>query len=287
MALLLAVFLPGSVANADPAMVPNDGGVNTCKPSGPPLDIGNGTQQSARSFSDDFRKPRPDLWCSYRTGTSQLNYGSDGATLKVPPTSASRPQDQSLPLFGDNAEFLSYPAFETGMTMSTTVNGAPDLLNLNGTAGWGITNRTLDVLNLDMSWFAWWGADGPAKRATDPVVNLVMPLLVDTPNPRRLVVMNKRAGSMKIDVRQLDQKLFAGTHDYSIALGKDSVNFRVDGKSVARFDNQSKRSGAGTGQPRVFQIWMDHKDWPIVPLPDYNKTGHELTISSYSQAPSK
>jgi hypothetical protein len=77
---------------------------------------------------------------------SMAGYGPEGVTSVNPPT-----RDGLFPC--DNSEILSKPVFEPGQTMTIDIKGAPDLTTHNGTAGWGVSNRSIDPLGLEIAWF--------------------------------------------------------------------------------------------------------------------------------------
>ncbi|MFE9789766.1 hypothetical protein ACFYO7_30760 [Nocardia salmonicida] len=80
--------------------------------------------------------------------------------------------------------------------MTMNVKGAPDMVDHNGTAGWGVSNRLIDpraLLGLEIAWFMYngsHGAMGATAGASSPVANV---LGADMPHGFFLMVKRWRA----------------------------------------------------------------------------------------------
>ena len=158
------------------------------------------------------RHPPSGDWCNTNVGYSTTSYGPAGVTQVNPPSAAG------LFPYG-NAEILPRPGFVPGMTMTYDIKGAPDMTTHNGTAGWGISNRTMDIVSLEVAWFMYNGSHGPvgaASQLTRPIFNAFGSEL-----PRGFFLMVKRAGSLHPQVKLLDPALLSGDHAYAVKLGGD------------------------------------------------------------------
>lgn len=129
--------------------------------------IGSDYQLPNRTMDETFATAPAQEWCTTDVGYSSLGFGPEGAALGVPRTADG--------LFPDNnAEIVSRPTFTVGQTMTMNIKGAPDMVDHNGTAGWGVSNRLIDpraLLGLEIAWSH--GAMGATADALSPVANLL------------------------------------------------------------------------------------------------------------------
>ena len=171
--------------------------------------------------------------------------------------------------------------------MTYDIKGAPDMATHNGTAGWGISNRTMDLVSLEVAWFMYNGSHGPvgaASQLTRPIFNLFGSEL-----PRGFFLMVKRAGLLHPQVKLLDPALLSGDHAYAVKLGDESVDFFVDGTNVGAFRDPPAGRGVDLGQqplPLMGQMWLDSSYWFPFPIPEFNEREQRLTITRYRQGPS-
>ncbi|MCX5043092.1 hypothetical protein OG921_07910 [Aldersonia sp. NBC_00410] len=285
-ALVIAASTSVGVAGADPNIqIP---GVDDGLPNCAVLNlhafagyIGTGDAQPPRAMDEDFAAPRSGDWCNTNVGYSTTQYGPGGVTQINPPT-----VDGLFPY--NNAEILPKPGFVPGMTMTYDIKGAPDMVGHNGTAGWGISNRTIDPVSLEVAWFMYNGSHGlvgAASELTRPIFNVL-----GTELPRGFFLMVKRAGQLYPQVKLLDPALLAGDHAYAVKLGDEYVDFFVDGQNVGAFRNPPAGKGIDIGQqplPLMGQMWLDGSYWFPLPIPEYNDHEQRLTMTRYRQGPSE
>lgn len=241
------------------------------------LYIGGPTLPS-RPVDESFAQPPVDTWCNSNIGYSSETYGPDGVTFSLPRTDDGP--------FHNNAELIALPEFEPGQTMTYDVRGF-DVSRLNGSFGFGATNRTLDYGNLEIAWFMRNDTTDPIGAATTQLAPLFRLFGIDF--PRGFFLMVKRAGELLPRIRLIDERLLASDHSYSVRLDPDRVVFAVDGDAVASFADPptgTQRDFAGYRVPLVGQIWIDGGYWLPLPIPQYNTNAVSVTLARYRQGPS-
>ncbi|WP_220135263.1 hypothetical protein [Nocardia gipuzkoensis] len=148
--------------------------------------IGTGEPRPTRAMDENFASAPVGDWCNTNVGYSSTTHGPEGVTFVNPPT-----RDGLFPY--NNSEVLAEPVFEPGQTMTIDIKGAPDLTTHNGTAGWGVSNRSIDPLGLEIAWFMYHGSHGfvgDASELTRPTFNVLGQDL-----PRGFFLMVKGAAS--------------------------------------------------------------------------------------------
>jgi len=228
-------------------------------------------------MDESFQTAPVDEWCNTSVGYSVITYGSDGATLQIPPTV------QSIFPY-NNAEILPRPRFLPGMTMVYDIQGAEDITDWNGTTGWGISNRSIDPLALEVAWFIWNGSAslvGTASEITAPLFHVL-----GQDFPQGFFMMVKKAGTLLPQVVHLDPALLHEDHEYAVRLWHHYVDFYIDGERVGRFTNPPVGTYTDLSLnevPMMGQIWLDSSYWFPLPLPEYNGRWQTLTVSRYRQ----
>lgn len=262
--------------------------------------IGTNDPKPAVKMDEDFATVPKD-WCNTSVGFSRLWFGEKrGVTFGIPDTPHA--------LFPyNNAEMLSKPVFKPGMTMTMRVGGTKDIPTWAGTTGWGVSNRSIDPLGLELAWFMYNGANKPVGDASTLAKPIINALGMDF--PRGFFLMTKKAGEVIPQIRLLPLSYLKEEHDYSVVLGKKQVSFFIDGKEagtdIAPFyvDGQ-KRGGKGSrygtfsnapigtwrdisGQPvpLLGQMWLDSGYWFPLPLPEWNNRWQTAYMKRYVQGP--
>ncbi|WP_245717160.1 hypothetical protein [Nocardia jejuensis] len=196
--------------------------------------IGTGDPQPTRPIDEHFTTAPAADWCTTNVGYSTTTYGADGVTMINPPT-----LEGVFPY--NNSEILPKPIFEPGQTMTMDIKGAPDLTSHNGTAGWGVSNRAIDPLGLELAWFMYNGSHGlvgAASELTRPIFNVLGQEL-----PRGFFLMVKRGGELIPQIQPLDPALLSGDHAYAVRLDDDHVNFFIDGSPRRHLPEPTPRPG--------------------------------------------
>ncbi|MEP9393159.1 hypothetical protein ABLE94_13000 [Gordonia sp. VNK1] len=268
--------------------------------------IGTNDPQPARKMDERFATPPPD-WCNTSVGYSRLWFDkAHGVTFGIPDTVHA--------LFPyNNAEMLAKPTFTPGWTMTMRVGGTEKIpgdantVPWAGTTGWGVSNRSIDPLGLEIAWFMW--NDGnPYMADTSTITKPVFDLL-GMDFPRGFFLMTKRAGEIVPQVRLLPTSILRQPHDYSVVLGTKDVTFYIDGKEagtdMAPFVVDGKTVG-GPGSkygtftnppigtwydisrqpvPLLGQMWLDSGYWFPLPLPQWNGRWQTAYMQRYVQGP--
>ncbi|MFC8527415.1 hypothetical protein [Nocardia sp. NPDC057227] len=243
--------------------------------------IGTGEPRPSEVIDENFATAPVGDWCNTNVGYSGTGYGPDGVTFTNPPT-----RDGLFPY--NNSEILPHPIFEPGQTQVYDVAGAPDMTSHNGTAGWGVSNRSIDPLNLELAWFMYNGSNGPlgdASELTRPIFHVLGQDL-----PRGFFLMVKRGGELIPQIRPLDPALLADDHKYAVKLTDRNVEFFIDGTPVGDFASPPHGTGRNILNqpvPLLGQAWLDGSYWFPLPIPEWNEHAQQLTISRYRQGPSE
>ncbi|MDF3283943.1 MULTISPECIES: hypothetical protein [unclassified Gordonia (in: high G+C Gram-positive bacteria)] len=280
-----AIIAGAGMASADPNIqtpgvddgVPNCAVLNARAAAGY---IGTGAPQPSRPMDENFAHPPRD-WCNTDVGYSRLSFGPKGATFSVPPTV------QGLFPY-NNAELLAKPVFEPGQTMAMRVTGTQQIPTWNGTTGWGISNRSIDPLGLEVAWFMWNGSAGFMGQASQLLTTPLFHAFAQD-MPRGFFMMVKKAGTLLPQIVLLDPKLLANPHDYSIKLDKEYVNFFVDGHNVGTFRDApigTWHDISGGPVPLLGQMWLDSSYWFPLPIPEFNGRWQSVDLARYRQGPS-
>ncbi|MFI1235584.1 hypothetical protein [Nocardia salmonicida] len=246
--------------------------------------IGSDYQLPNRTMDETFASAPAQDWCTTDVGYSSLGFGPEGATLAVPRTA-----DGLFPY--NNAEVVSRPTFTSGQTMTMNVKGAPDMVDHNGTAGWGVSNRLIDpraLLGLEIAWFMYNGSHGAMGATADALSPVANVLGADMPHGFFLMV--KRAGTLVPQIKLLDEKILAQDHAYAVQLGGEYVDFFIDGENVGTFRNPPSGQAIdvlGLPAPLAGQVWLDGSFWFPLPIPEYNAQPQTLTVTRYRQGPSE
>ncbi|MFT3716464.1 MAG: hypothetical protein QM774_11100 [Gordonia sp. (in: high G+C Gram-positive bacteria)] len=293
-------------AGADPNIqIPGtDDGVPNCavlQPRAMAGYIGTNDPKPARTMDEDFAKVPKD-WCNTSVGYSRLWFDKkQGVTFGIPDTlNALFPYN--------NAEMLSKPTFKPGWTMTMRVGGTKDIPSWAGTTGWGVSNRSIDPLGLEIAWFMYNGANPPVGAVSTLGKPIINALGMDF--PRGFFLMTKKAGEIVPQIRLLPEKYLKSEHDYSVVLGKKQVKFLIDGKEAGTdvapfYVDGRKRGGKGThygtfnnapigtwhdisGQPvpLLGQMWLDSGYWFPLPIPEWNNRWQKAYMKRYVQGPS-
>ena len=236
-----------------------------------------GPIQPARPMDERFTTAPVGSWCNSNIGYSTETYGPDGVTLSIPRTDDGP--------FHNNAEIIAEPAFVPGMTMTYQIDGF-DWRSLNGSFGFGASNRTIDYPNLEIAWFMRNDTTGPEGAASQDLAPLFH--LLGTEFPRGFFLMVKREGEIVPRFRQIDPELLSGSHSYSVRLHTNRVDFLVDGELLETFADPPRsaaRDASGFSVPLVGQLWIDAGYWFPIPWPQFNSTGHSVTLRRYVQGP--
>ena len=147
--------------------------------------------------------------------------------------------------------------------MTMNVKGAPDMVDHNGTAGWGVSNRLIDpraLLGLEIAWFMYNGSRGAMGATADALSPVANVLGADLPHGFFLMV--KRAGALVPQIKLLDEKILAQDHAYAVQLGGEYVDFFNDGENVGTFRNPRRvRPSMCSGCPRR---WRARRGWTAV-----------------------
>ncbi|MER7448938.1 hypothetical protein ABTW96_01455 [Nocardia beijingensis] len=243
--------------------------------------IGTGEPRPTKAMDENFATAPVGDWCNTNVGYSSTSYGPEGVTFVNPPT-----RDGLFPY--NNSELLSKPVFEPGQTMTIDIKGAPDLTGHNGTAGWGVSNRSIDPLGLEIAWFMYNGSHGflgDASELTRPVFNVLGQDL-----PRGFFLMVKRGGELVPQITPLDPALLSDDHAYAVRLTEQHVEFFIDGAPVGTFAGPPHGKGVNILQkpvPLLGQAWLDGSYWFPLPIPEYNDREQRLTMTRYRQGPSE
>lgn len=242
--------------------------------------IGIDQAQPKTAMDEDFHTPPSDQWCNTSVGYSSLDFGDEGVRLTVP-----RSKEAQFPY--NNAEMLARPIFGAGMTMTDKIKGT-DLTSHNGTFGFGISNRTLNIGELEIAWFMY---NNSTSFLSDVTVGLgpVFNALGMDP-PQGFFVMVKRAGWPVPQVQLIDENLLKGDHSYAVELDTGKVRFYVDGELVADLGNPPAGQGKddfGRSLPLIGQIWLDSGYWLPYPIPQWNGTTASAVLERYVQGPSQ
>lgn len=292
-------------ASADPNIqIPGvDDGVPNCavlQPRAFAGYIGTNDPKPARTMDETFATV-PEDWCNTSVGFSRLRFDTThGVTFAIPDTLHA--------LFPyNNAEMLSKPAFKPGWTMTMRVGGTEKIPTWAGTTGWGVSNRSIDPLGLELAWFMYNGADKPIGDASTLGKPIINALGMDF--PRGFFMMTKRAGEIVPQIRLLPLSILSAEHDYSVVLGRKTVTFYIDGKEAGtdlapfRVDQQL-RGGSGSHYgtfdnppvgtwydisrqpvPLLGQMWLDSGYWFPLPLPQWNNRMQTAYMKRYVQGP--
>jgi len=242
--------------------------------------IGTGAPTPTRAMDESFAAAPVGDWCNTNVGYSSTGYGADGVTMVNP-----RTVDGLFPY--NNSEILARPVFEPGQTMTMDIEGAPDMTGHNGTAGWGVSNRSIDPLGLEIAWFMYNGSHGlvgDASALTRPIFTVLGSEL-----PRGFFLMVKRGGELVPRITMLDPGLLASDHAYAVRLDHERVEFFIDGGSVGAFTHPPHGEGVnilGKPVPLLGQMWLDGSYWFPLPIPEYNAAEQRLTMTRYRQGPS-
>lgn len=232
-----------------------------------------------KPMDERFHSPPVAEWCNSNIGFSTETYGPNGVTFGLPATKDGP--------FHNNAELLAMPTFEPGQTMTYQLRGT-QIDNLNGTLGFGISNRTVDLPQLEIAWFMynWTDAEiGPATQQLAPLFNL---LGMDF--PRGFFLMVKRKGELLPQIRLIDPNLLKSDHSYAVKLGASDVKFYVDGTEIGSFGRPPTGLGIASDYrplPLVGQLWIDAGYWFPIPIPQWNDTPNSVTMTRYLQGPSE
>lgn len=282
------VVASGGVTAADPNIqLPGvvDDGITNCGALSPRAVagwIGSDYQLPSRTMDETFGVAPERDWCTTDVGFSTLRFGAGGATFGVPAT-----VDGIFPY--NNAELVARPTFEAGQTMTMNISGAPDMVDHNGTTGWGVSNRLIDpraLIDLEIAWFMYNGSHGLVGAASDvlaPVANLL-----GADMPHGFFLMVKRAGTLVPQIKLIDDKVLAGDHAYAVRLGTEYVDFFIDGANVGSFRNPPTGAATdllGLKAPLAGQVWLDGSYWFPLPIPEYNAAPQALTVTRYRQGP--
>ncbi|ANY25141.1 hypothetical protein [Gordonia terrae] len=241
--------------------------------------IGTGDPQPTRPIDERFATAPTD-WCNTNVGYSKTSYGSDGVTFKAPPT-----VEGLFPY--NNAEILAKPVFEPGQTMTMRVGGTEQIKSWNGTTGWGVSNRSIDPLGLEIAWFMYNGSAGLVGQASTLTAPIAQALGQDF--PKGFFMMVKKSGTLVPQARLLPMSILDKQHDYAVKLGSKQVGFFVDGKEVGTFDNAPTGKWTDISRqpvPLLGQMWLDSSYWFPLPIPEYNGRWQTATMSHYRQGPS-
>ncbi|GAB88639.1 hypothetical protein [Gordonia rhizosphera] len=290
-------------ALADPNIqIPGvDDGVPNCavlRPRGFAGYIGTNDPKPARTMDEDFTHV-PNDWCNTSVGYSRLWFDVNGVTFGLPDTLHA--------LFPyNNAELLAKPVFEPGWTMTMRVGGTQKIPTWAGTTGWGVSNRSVDPIGLELAWFMYNGANDPVGDASTLAKPIMNALGMDF--PRGFFMMTKRAGGLP-QIRLLPLSILNEEHDYSVVLTDRDVTFYIDGEQagtdVAPFVVDGRmRGGPGSrygtfgnppvgthvdisGQPvpLLGQMWLDSGYWFPLPIPQVNDRWQTAYLKRYVQGP--
>lgn len=284
-ALALVVGLGVAPSGADPNIqLPGvDDGLPNCAVLNPRAAagyIGTGDPRPSRPMDERFAAAPVEDWCNTNVGFNKTSYGPAGATLKIPPT-----VEGLFPY--NNAEILAKPVFEQGQTMTMRVSGTEDIKSWNGTTGWGVSNRSIDPIGLEIAWFMYNGSAGLVGAASTLTTPFFHAFAQDM--PKGFFLMVKRAGSLLPQVVSLPMSVLDAPHDYAVKIDKKYAYFYVDGTEVgifadAPFGGWTDISGGKV--PMMGQIWLDSSYWFPLPIPEYNGRWQTVTMEHYRQGPS-
>lgn len=200
--------------------------------------IGTNDPRPARKMDENFATVPRD-WCNTSVGFSRLWFGKpNGVTFGIPDTPHA--------LFPyNNAEMLAKPIFKPGRTMTMRVGGTEKIKTWAGTTGWGVSNRSIDPLGLEIAWFMWNDGNPYMANASTLAKPIINALGMDF--PRGFFLMTKKAGEVVPQIRLLPTSYLDKEHDYAVVLGRKSVQFYIDGKEagtdVAPFYVDGRRRG--------------------------------------------
>ncbi|MCH5641086.1 hypothetical protein [Gordonia sp. ABSL49_1] len=263
--------------------------------------IGTNDPKPARKMDENFAKVPKD-WCNTSVGFSRLWFGKpNGVTFGIPDTPHA--------LFPyNNAEMLAKPIFKPGMTMTMRVGGTQQIGSWAGTTGWGVSNRSIDPLGLEIAWFMWNDGNAYLANTSEIVKPIINALGMDF--PRGFFLMTKKAGEIVPQIRLLPTSYLKKEHDYAVVLGKKDVTFYIDGKEAGTdvapfYVDGKKRGGKGTHYgtftnapigtwydisrqpvPLLGQMWLDSGYWFPLPLPQWNNRWQTAYMKRYVQGPS-
>jgi hypothetical protein len=267
LACALTLTAPSVSAASDPT-----DGLEACPASSIGQSGGLGTG-STTPIDDNFATPNPTLWCAAISGGGRLQFGS-GLRLSNPGTSLDSVLQGAVA--HDNAEVISRPSAQTGMTMSARIRGA-DLRDVTGSRGWGFWNRsfTNTAGTSEMAWFLY--QHSPVLGAGGLQIA-----------PDGLIAEAQGLGEVVPATVHLNDRVLAQTHTYAITLEKHAVDFLIDGKSVARITD---KASVPTG-PMLSQAWVDNQFYLGLPqshqffaLSQVQPRPTELDVLWYRQGP--
>lgn len=243
--------------------------------------IGTGEPKPTRPIDETFHTPPVNDWCNTNVGYSQASYGPNGVTFMVPPT-----VEGLFPY--NNSEILAKPIFEQGQTMTMRVSGTEEIKTWNGTTGWGVSNRSIDPLGLEIAWFMYNGSAGLVGAGSTLTTPFFHAFAQDM--PKGFFMMVKRAGSLLPQVVSLPTSILDNPHDYAVRLDNKYAYFYVDGKEVgvfadAPFGGWTDISGGKV--PMMGQMWLDSSYWFPLPIPEFNGRWQTATLEHYRQGPSE
>lgn len=227
-------------------------------------------------IDDDFSVQRGQWWCRAMAGASTADFGPRGLKLSIAATSAQSAVQGALANQNsskDNAEVLSVPTAQTGMSMSARIRGA-DLRDVQGSRGWGFWDRNFvnSAGGTAMAWFLYQYGNGGYTGG-------------DRQGPQGLVVMTQRVGNPEPNIIHLDERLLEQDHTYTVTLEKDAVEYLIDGKLVARVTDPEFIPQT----PMLSQAWVDNWYYTnlgqYLPLPQPNSRRSLLEVAWYRQAP--
>ncbi|MBJ7331277.1 MAG: hypothetical protein JHC95_15395 [Solirubrobacteraceae bacterium] len=242
--------------------------------------------QPPRAMRETFATPPAGTWCSSNVGHGETTFGPEGVTLQTPRTRNGVVPTRAALFPYHRAGVTAKPAFTLGMTAAMRV-GPLDLDGFGGSAGWGVSNGSLDPRAAEMAWFMVNRSGGPVGFLGQQFGSPGFHLLGED-FPRGFFIMAKDAGIDVPQVKLLDESLLGRGHSYAIELGEEQVEFYVDGEPVGVFDSPPKGTAhdLATGDlPLLGQFWLDRGFWLPLPIPQLANREHELTMSEYRQGP--
>lgn len=227
---ILMVAFPGT-ADADSSEPMQD-----CPPFAP-MPIKEGVFDT---IADDLAFPRGEWWCDASMPSGTTSYGSQGLTLAIP----------AYPTVGStawtNAEVVSRHQVQTGMSMSVRL--APmDLDGVQGSRGWGFWNGRF-ASSAGASAIAWFFyQDGTTCPGTQC--------------PKGLFVQTQSLGNPDTKITFLPTSLLSRTHTYTVTLGRNAVDFYVDGARISRVTDPDYIPTT----PMESHFWVDNNLYSMGP----------------------